>query len=300
MNPYRTWKPTASARRKSHLSGRSRQLSQNQCSPSRAPGGGRRGERQAPRPRTRLPALQPGGRERGWEGEGTKPGRPGSPPPPPPRLGGGARFLDNRARAQPSQWAGGGEERREGSEGIPPRPTTTHTQPRAGAAAAGGTSRARQPQVRLAGPCPDLPCTPAPGHSPRSERTGCRPPWSRRPAGGGRGGAGSRPWPPPRPRPGRPASLPRAGGIRRPRGSVPAPPPPAAPGAAWGSLRAPGFQARRATEISWARRRRGLETCESAEKGCARHRAGDRAAPRRSLPWRLEQALDLQFAKHHP
>lgn len=27
-----------------------------------------------------------------------------------------------------------------------------------------------------------LPCIPAPGHSPRSERTGCRPPWSRQPA----------------------------------------------------------------------------------------------------------------------
>lgn len=186
----------------------------------------------------------------------------------------------------------------ERSEGIPP--PHAHTTPRRG----GGGGRGHRPGSAAAGPargpCPDLPCTPAPGHSPRSERTGCRPPWSRRPAGGGRGGAGSRPRPPPRPRPGRPAPLPRAGGSGRPRGSGPAPPPPAAPRAAWGSLPAPGFQARRAAEISWARRRRGLETCESAEKGCARHRAGDRAAPRRSLPWRLEQALDLQFAKRHP
>lgn len=44
----------------------------------------------------------------------------------------------------------------------------------------------------------------------------------------------------------------------------------------------------------------GPETCESAEKGCAGPGAGDRAAPRRSLPFGLGCALGLQFARHHP
>lgn len=131
----------------------------------------------------------------------------------PGRRAGGARFLDNRPGAQPFLWAGGGE-RAQGP-------------PRGDGGGPRGTSRTQPPRPAPRGP--RLPCMPAPGHSPRSERTGCRPPWLRLAAGGHRAGTapGSRPplrpGPPPRLSPRRPRD-PRLRGVdpgpprsRRPR-----------------------------------------------------------------------------------
>lgn len=136
----------ASARGKGHLSGRSRQLSPEPV--QSIPGlQGRAAGRTASAIQGLGSQLQPGGRERGWEGEGTKPGRPGSPPPPPRR--GGARFPDNRARAQPSPVGRGGGRRGRGAKESPPH---AHSPRR------GGGGRGHHPGSAAAGParpCPD-------------------------------------------------------------------------------------------------------------------------------------------------
>lgn len=201
------------------------------------------------------------------------------------RGGGGGRLPDNRAGAQPSLRPGG----REGSQGTP----------RAGPATAGGTSAlsSRAPASGvLSGRGPRLPCIPAPGRSPRSERTGCRPPWPRQPAGGGRAGGGlAAAAPPPAERPASLPCAPRTQTQRRPAPSRQrlrrAQRSRGARGGGWwpggGGRGAPGtwVRAHGAAERSWARRRRGLKTCESAEKGCARLRARRRGPGRtRTLP----------------
>lgn len=113
------------------------------------------------------------------------------------------------------------------------------------AAAAGNASRA---------PCGSgacLPCIPAPGRSPRSERTGCRPPWPQQPAGGGQ------PW-------------------GRAHAAAAAPPPEAAPppspawlgpGAARSRLR--GAAARAVLRAGSERGRGGQRTCRGSAKGAA-------------------------------
>lgn len=149
----------------------------------RSPAPGPAGDPPAPRPRTRRPgrgARTPSGAGGGRDGT----------PAPRARRGGGPRFLDNRARAQPFLWAGGGEVAK-----GPPR--------------GGGRGPGAPPRLGSLGPAsrgPRLPCIPAPGHSPRSEKKGCRPPWPRRrrAESEGDGPAAAAP-----PRPRRPASLPR-------------------------------------------------------------------------------------------
>ena len=176
----------------------------NERSPSRAPEGKRRGECLAPRPRTRLPAILLGGRERGWEGEATKPRHPAP---------GRRAPVSLTTTPGRSHTKGPGEGKgKEGSEGTP------HPTPRRGSGGGrrhlGGSAAAGPARGALSGLSRRLPCIPAPGHSPRSERTGCRPPWPRQLAREGEQGAGSRRRPRPRlrPRPGRPASLPEPHG----------------------------------------------------------------------------------------
>lgn len=84
----------------------------NERSPSRAPEGKRRGECLAPRPRTRLPAILLGGRERGWEGEATKPRHPAP---------GRRAPVSLTTTPGRSHTKGPGEGKgKEGSEGTPP------------------------------------------------------------------------------------------------------------------------------------------------------------------------------------
>lgn len=126
----------------------------------------------APAPQTRSGAGRGKGLNRG----------PRAPAAAAPRRG--ARFLDNRAGHSPSSGTGEGRERRD---------------PLRGGGGARGPSRAQPPRPGSRGPVPPraaptprLPCIPSPGHSPRSETTGCRPPWPRQPARRGRAGGGGR------------------------------------------------------------------------------------------------------------
>lgn len=138
-------------------------------------GGGENGER---RVRTlQSPRRCPEARSRARRGKGWTPRLAGRPQQP--HQGGAPVSLTTAPGRSPSGPGEGRGERegtlRRGGGGRRHLP---------GAAA---TSRVR---VVPSGHSPRLPCIPAPGHSPRSERTGCRPPWPRQPAGGGRAGGG--------------------------------------------------------------------------------------------------------------
>lgn len=138
MKPTELGRPHSPAT-KPLLSGQKKQLCQKGTQPTPGCRGREAGGWQVPRPGTRLPGLPIRDQELGRERTGTPPA-PATPAPV--EGGGGARFLDNRAGAQPFLWAGGGE----GAKG----PLSE------GSGGPSGTCGAQQPRVRMAGRAPTV------------------------------------------------------------------------------------------------------------------------------------------------